>query len=165
MSVGNNDVYITILLLLPPVLQLSLGNIWQKDRCSNFMEIDYSRVIIQYPIALTVPTVATWVSKPLYCPIVHTGQWEAIVIYHSITLLVLIQLCIPRCCHLDLNYCSKKCRQSQLRFVLSSLLLHLRLLGTFLSDIPFFALTWSTKLSPNQEWKSTHRLHLNNMIY
>ena len=42
-------------------------------------------------------------------------------------LLVLIQLCSPRCWHLDSNYCRTRCRQSQPRFVLSPLLLHLRL--------------------------------------
>ena len=38
-------------------------------------------------------------------------------------LLVLIQLCRSRCWHLDSNYCRTRCRQSQLRFVLSPLLL------------------------------------------
>ena len=61
-------------------------------------------------------------------PTIYTDQWEPIVIYHSITLLVVIQLCSPRCWHLDSNYCRTRCRQSQLRFVLSPLLLHLRLL-------------------------------------
>ena len=73
-------------------------------------------------------------------------------------LLVLIQLCSP-CCF-DSNYCRARCRQSQLRFVLSPLLLHPRLLGTFQSDIPLFTLTWPAKHSPNQGWESTHRLHL-----
>ena len=36
------------------------------------------------------------------------------------------------------NYCRTRCRQSQLRFVLSPLLLHPRLLGTLQSDIPLF---------------------------
>ena len=62
--------------------------------------------------------------------------------------------------HLDSNYCRTRCRQSQPRFVLSPLLLHPRLLGTFRSDIPFFTLTWPAKDSPNQGWESTHRLHL-----
>ena len=75
-------------------------------------------------------------------------------------LLVLIQLCSPRCWHLDSNYCCIRCRQSQLRFVLSPLLLHPRLLGTFQSDIPLFTLTWPAKHSPNQGWESTHRLHI-----
>ena len=61
-------------------------------------------------------------------PNIYTDQWEPIVIYHSITLLVVIQLCSPRCWHLDSNYCRTRCRQSQLRFVMSPLLLHLRLL-------------------------------------
>ena len=75
-------------------------------------------------------------------------------------LLVLIQLCSPRCWHLDSNYCRTSCRQSQLRFVLSPLLLHPRLVGTFQSDIPLFTLTWPAKHIPNQGWESTHRLHL-----
>ena len=62
--------------------------------------------------------------------------------------------------YLDSNYCRTRCRQSQLRFVLSPLLLHLRLLGMFQSDIPLFTLTWPAKHSPNQGWESTHRLHL-----
>ena len=74
--------------------------------------------------------------------------------------LVLIQLCSPRCWHLDSNYCRTWCWQSQLRFVLSPLLLHPRLLGTFQSDIPLFTLTWPAKYSPNQGAESTHRLHL-----
>ena len=116
----------------------------------------------------TVPTVVTGVSKPLCCRLtlnIYTDQWEPIVMYHSITfllLLVLIQLCSPCCWHLDCNYCRTRCRQSQLRFVLSPLLLHPRLLETFQSDIPpLFTLTWPAKHSPNQGWESTHRLHLN----
>ena len=69
-------------------------------------------------------------------PNIYTDQWEPIIIYHSIILLVLIQLCSTSCWHLDSNYCCTGCRQSQLRSVLSPLLLHLRLLGTFQSDIP-----------------------------
>ena len=78
-------------------------------------------------------------------------------------LLVLIQLYSTRCWHLDSNYhdyCRTRCRQSQLRFVLSPLLLHPRLLGTLQSDIPIFTLTWPAKHSHNQGWESTHRLHL-----
>ena len=71
-------------------------------------------------------------------PNIYTDQWEPIVLYHSNTLLVLIQLCSPRCWHLDSNYCHARCRQSQLKFLLSLLLLHLR---TFQSDIPLFTLT------------------------
>ena len=48
---------------------------------------------------------------------------------------------------------------SQLRFVLSPPLLHLRLLEIFQSDIPLSTLTWPAKHSPNQGWESTHRLH------
>ena len=56
----------------------------------------------------------------------------------------------------DSNYCRTRCRQSQLRFVLSPLLLHPPLLGTFQSVIPLFTLTWPAKHSPNQGWESTH---------
>ena len=91
---------------------------------------------------------------------IYTDQWEPIVIYQSITLLVLIQLYNPRCWHLDSNYCRTRWRQSQLRFLLSQLLLHLRLLGTFQSDFPLCTLTWPATHSPNQGWESTHRLHL-----
>ena len=75
-------------------------------------------------------------------------------------LLVLIQLCNPRCWHVDSNYCRTRFGQSQLRFVLSPLLLHPRLLGEFQSDIPLFTLTWPPMHNPNQGWESTHRLHL-----
>ena len=64
-------------------------------------------------------------------PNIYTDQWEPINIHHSIIFLVLIQLCSPRCWHLDSNYCRTGCRQSQPRFVLSPLPLHLRLLGPF----------------------------------
>ena len=61
---------------------------------------------------------------------------------------------------LDSNYCCTRCIQLPLAFVLSLLLLHPRLLATFQSDIQLFTLTWPAKHSPNQGWKSTHRLHL-----
>ena len=93
-------------------------------------------------------------------PNIYIDHGEPIVIYHYITLLVLIQLCSQRCWHLESNYCRTRYRQSQLRFVLSPLLLHLRLLGTVQSDIPLFTLTWSAMHSPNQGWESTHRLHI-----
>ena len=73
---------------------------------------------------------------------------------YSTLLLVLVLI------HLDSNYCRTRFRQSQPRFVLSPLLFHPRLLGTFQSDIPLFTLTWPAKHSPNQGWESTHRLHL-----
>ena len=92
-------------------------------------------------------------------PNIYTDQWEPIIIYYSFTYRVIIQLC-PRCWYLDSNYCLTRCRQSQLGFVLSQLLLHLRLLGTFQSDIPHFMLTRPAKHIPNQGWESTHRLHL-----
>ena len=75
-------------------------------------------------------------------PYIYTDQWEPIVIYHAITLLVFIQLCSPRRWHLDSNYCRTRYRQSQPRSVLSPLALLLRLLGTFQSDISLFTLTW-----------------------
>ena len=111
----------------------------------------------------TVPTVVTGVSKPLCCrlTLTFTLTSENILLCTTLLLLlVLIQLCSPRCWHLDSNYCRTRCRQSQLRFVLSPLLLHPRLLETFQSEIPLFTLTWPAKHSANQGWESTHRLHL-----
>ena len=67
-------------------------------------------------------------------------------------LLVFIQL---RCWPLDSNYCRTRWRQSQLRFVLSPLPLHPRLLATANSDIPLFTLTWPAKHSRNQGWEVT----------
>ena len=81
-------------------------------------------------------------------------------IYHSVILLVVIRLCNQRCWHLDSNNCRTRCRQSQLTFVLSPLILYLRLLGMFQSNIPFFTLTWPAKQRPNQGREFTHRFHL-----
>ena len=92
-------------------------------------------------------------------PNIYTDQCTTLLLL-LLLLLVLIKLCSPRCWHLDSNYCRTRCIQSQLRFVLSPLLLHPRLLETFQSDIPLFTLTWPAKHSPNQGWESTHRLHL-----
>ena len=113
----------------------------------------------------TVPTVVTGVSKPLCCRLTLTftltnENLSLCTTLLLLLLLVLIQLCSPRCWHLDSNYCRTRCRQSQLRFVLSPLLLHPRLLETFQSDIPLCTLTWPAKHSPNQGWESTHRWHL-----
>ena len=38
---------------------------------------------------------------------IYTDQYEPIIIYHSMPLLVLIQLCSPHCWHLDSNYFRK----------------------------------------------------------
>ena len=112
----------------------------------------------------TVPTVVTGVSKPLCCRLTLTltltsENLSLCTTLLVLLLLVLIQLCSPRCWHLESNYCRTRCRQSQLSFVLSPLLLHPRLLETFQSDIPLFTLTWPAQHSPNQGWESTHRLH------
>ena len=111
-------------------------------------------------------TVPTGVSKSLCCRLTLTFTLTSENLSLCTTLLlllllVLIQLCSPRCWHLDSNYCRTRWRQSQLRFVLSPLLLHPRLLETFQSDIPLFTLTWPAKHCPNQGWESTHWLHLN----
>ena len=74
-------------------------------------------------------------------PNIYADHCEQIVIYHF-------------------NYCRTRCWQSQLRFVRWPLLLHLRLLGTFQSDISHLTLTWPAKHWPNQGWGSTPRLHL-----
>ena len=112
------------------------------------------------------PGISCWFSDLSNCShwsltLTFTLTSENLALYTTLLLLlVLTQLCSTRCWHLDSNYCRTRCRQSQLRFVLSTLLLHLRLLGTFQLDIPLFTLTWPAKQSPNQGWKSTHRLHL-----
>ena len=112
----------------------------------------------------TVPTVVTGVSKPLCCRLTLTltlnnENLSLCPTLLLLPLLVLTQLCSPRCWHLDSNYCRTRCRQSQLRFVLSPLLLHPRMLETFQSDVPLFTLTLPAKHNPNQGWESTHRLH------
>ena len=104
------------------------------------------------------PGIGCWFSDRSNCShwsltLTFTLTSENLSLYTTL-LLVLVLI------HLDSNYCRTRCRQSQLRFVLSPLLLHPRLLGTFQSDIPLFTLTWPAKHSPNQGWQSTHRLHL-----
>ena len=66
-----------------------------------------------------------WCFKAAVLSINPTDQWEPIVVYHSIILLVFTQLCSPRCWHLDSSYRHTRCRRLQLRFVLSPLHLHL----------------------------------------
>ena len=69
-----------------------------------------------------------WSFKATMLPInpnIYNDQCEHVVIYHYIYLLVVIHLCSPSCWHLCSNYCRTRCRQSQLRVVLSSQLLHL----------------------------------------
>ena len=107
------------------------------------------------------PGIGCWFSDRSNC-----SHWsltltsENLSLYTTLlVLLVLIQLCSLRCWHIDSNYCRTRCRQSQLRFVLSPLPLHPRLLGTFQYDIPLFTLIWPARYSPNQGWESTHRLH------
>ena len=104
------------------------------------------------------PGIGCWFSDRSNCShwsltLTFTLTSENLSLYTTL-LLVLVLI------HLDSNYCRTRCRQSQPRFVLSPLLLHPRLLGTFQSDIPLFTLTWPAKHSPNQGWESTHRLHL-----
>ena len=104
------------------------------------------------------PGIGCWFSDRSNCShwsltLTFTLTSENLSLYTTL-LLVLVLI------HLDSDYCRTRCRQSQLRFVLSPLLLHPRLLGTFQSDIPLFTLTWPAKHSPNQGWESTHRLHL-----
>ena len=112
------------------------------------------------------PGIGCWFSDRSNCShwsltLTFTLTSENLSLYTTILLLlVLTQLCGPRCWHVDSNYCRTGCRQSQLRFLLSPLLLHPRLLGTFQSDIPLFTLNLPAKHSPNQGWESTHRLHL-----
>ena len=109
------------------------------------------------------PGIGCWFSDRSNCShwsltLTFTLTSENLSLYTTLLLwLVVIQLCSPRCWHLDSNYCRTRCRQPQLRSVLSPLLSHPRLLGTFQSDIPHFTLTWPAKHSPNQGWESTHR--------
>ena len=71
-------------------------------------------------------------------PHINTDQYVPIITHHSVTLLVIIQLCSPRCWHRDSNYCRTGCRESRLWYVLSPLLSHLHLLSKLQSDIPLF---------------------------
>ena len=108
----------------------------------------------------TVPTVATGVSKPLCCrlTLTFTLTSENLSLYITLLLLlVVIQLCSPRCWHLGSNYWGADnhswglyCRRCYCICVCWS----------FQTDIPLFTLTWPAKHSPNQGWESTHRLHL-----
>ena len=105
---------------------------------------------------MRVPGIGCWFSDHSNCShwsltLTFTLTSENLSLYATL-LLVLVLI------HLDSNYCRTRCRQSQPRFVLSPLLLHPRLFGTFQSDIPLFTLTWPAKNSPNQGWESTHRL-------
>ena len=100
------------------------------------------------------------VAVQLINPNIYTDQCEPTITYHYITLLVVIQLYIPRYWQLDSNYCGTRCRQLRLKFRLSPLLSHLYWLGKLQSDISLFALTWTDSYSPNQRWESTHMLHI-----
>ena len=87
------------------------------------------------------PGIGCWFSDCSNCShwsltLTFTQTSGSLSLYTTLLLwLLLIQLCSPGCWHLDSNYWSTRCRQSQLRFVLSPLQLHLRLLGTFV-DVP-----------------------------
>ena len=76
------------------------------------------------------PGVGCWFSDRSNCShwsstLTFTLTSEDLSLYTTLLLLlVLIQLCSPRCWHLDSNYCRTRCKQSQLRFVLTPLLLH-----------------------------------------
>ena len=110
------------------------------------------------------PGIGCWFSDRSNCShwsltLTFTLTSENLSLYTSLLLLLVrIPLCNSGCWHLNSIYCRTRCRQSQSRFVLSPLLLHPRLLGTFQSDIPLFTLTWPAKHSPNQGWESIHRL-------
>ena len=79
-------------------------------------------VQVSTAVSQTVPNVTTGVSNPLCCRLtlthLHWPMWiYCFVIYHSITTSVALQLCSPRCWHLDCNYCWTRCRQSQLMHI------------------------------------------------
>ena len=124
----------------------SYSHVWDPEICHWFLDCS---------------NCSHWSFEAAVLPInrnIYTDQYEPIIIYHSIPLLVIIQLCSPCCWHLDSNYCRTRCWQSRLRFALLPLLWHLHLLGMLQSDIPLFMLTWQCKHSPNQRWEFTHRL-------
>ena len=152
-------------LLYQPYLGLCQAPCVQSHQKQPMSAVAITACAVQISAAdsQTVPTVVTGVSKPLCCRLTLTFTLTGKNLSLCTTLLLLLLLVLiqrPRCWHLDSNYCRTRCRKSQLRFVLSPLLLHPRLLETFQSDIPLFMLTWPAKLSPNQGWESTHRLHL-----
>ena len=69
---------------------------------------------VQVPAAdsQTVPTVVTGASKPLCCrlTLTFTLTSENLSLYTTLLfVLVFIQLCSPRCWHLDSNYCRTRC--------------------------------------------------------
>ena len=81
-----------------------------------------------------------WSFEAAVLPLTFTLTSENLSLYTTLLhLMVLIQLCSPRCWHLNSSYCRTRCKQPRLRFVLLPLLLHLRLM--FQSDIPLFTLT------------------------
>ena len=101
----------------------------------------------------TIPTVATGVWKLLCCRLTITFTVTSENLSLFITLLLywsLYNYASHATDNLTPKYYYTRCRQSHLRCVLSPLLLHLRLLGTFQSDIPLFTLTRPAKHSPNQ---------------
>ena len=151
-------------LLYQPYVGLCQATRFQSHQRQSTSAVPIATCEVQVSAAdyQTVPTVATGVSKPLCCrlTLTFTLTSENLSLYIILLLwLVVIQLCSPRCWHLDSNYCRTRCRQSQLRFVLSPLLLHLHLLIVPVG-YSTFTLTWPAKHSPNQGWESTHRLHL-----
>ena len=120
-------------LLYQPYVGLCQATRFQSHQrqSTSAVAIATCEVHVSAPDSQTVPTVATGVSKPLCCrlTLTFTLTSENLSLYITLLLwLVVIQLCSPRCWHLDSNYCRTRCRQSQLRFVLSPLLLHLHLL-------------------------------------
>ena len=78
------------------------------------------------------------VELPMIPNIYTDDQCEPIIIYNFIILMVVLQPCSPRCWQLVTSYCRTRCRQSQLRFVLSPQILPLRLLGVVPVGQSFF---------------------------
>ena len=75
----------------------------------------------------TVQTIATEILKPPRCRLTLTFTLTSIVwicryISLYVILLAVIQLCSADCSHLEFNYRRTRCRHSQQKFVLSSLL-------------------------------------------
>ena len=110
------------------LLNTSMMYVWNKRCCwlklwqpMSAVSITAYEVQVSAADSKTVPTVATGVSKPMFCwlTLTFTLTRGNLSLYTTLLLLlVLIQLCSPRCWHLDANYCRTRCRPSQPRFVL-----------------------------------------------
>ena len=101
-------------LLYQPYLGLCQATCVQSRQRQPWSAVAIATCEVQVPAAdsQTVPTVATGVSKPLCCrlTLTFTMTSQNLSLYTTLLLLlVLIQLCSPRCWHLESNYCRTRC--------------------------------------------------------